>query len=92
MTSSCSSGDLESVKRLIWFGVDINKKDSNGSTALIQSSLNGHFDIVRELIRAGADVNIKNSREITPLTMAAERGYLNIVGSSRKKYVTLNQD
>lgn len=32
MTSSCSSGDLESVKRLIWFGVDINKKDSNGST------------------------------------------------------------
>ena len=43
-------------------GVDVNKKDINGNTALILNAQNNCYKgVVKELVRAGADVNATDS-------------------------------
>jgi len=63
-------GDIDVVKELIIAGVNVNKKNYYGSTALIVASSRGHINIARELIIAGANVNEKNSKADTALMLA----------------------
>ncbi|MET0946428.1 MAG: ankyrin repeat domain-containing protein [Flavobacterium sp.] len=64
-----SKGDLETVKKLVEYGVDMNKK-SNDLTPLMVAVLYNQIDIVKYLIDKGVDIKIKNERGNTALKIA----------------------
>ncbi len=74
LVEAAKGGDLETVRRLLKTGADVESKDSRGQNALLHASYKGHLGVVQELIRAGADVNMVGSRGETPLLAAADGG------------------
>ncbi len=48
-------------------GADLNKKDNNGKTALIQAASEGDTETAQMLIDAGADLNIQDNKGNTAL-------------------------
>ena len=67
------------LKWLIDAGVDVNKQNSIGITALQYAAQEGHTRIVMDLIKAGADVNLAMEKGVTPLHQAAHKGHDGIV-------------
>ena len=61
------------VKGLIGAGADVNAKDWDNHTPLMQASDSAHHGIMRLLIAAGAYVNASTSYGRTPLMYAANR-------------------
>ena len=59
------------VEKLISAGVDVNARDKQKSTALIEAVYRNDIDIARLLIEAGADVNAQNEKGQTALMIAA---------------------
>ena len=59
---ACRNGDADSVKKLLLKlkSSDINRVESNGSTALHAASYYGHASIVRLLLEKGADTAVRN--------------------------------
>jgi len=51
---AAKDGRLRAVERLISAGVDLNKTNNQGCTALMLASINGHADVVRCLEQNGA--------------------------------------
>ncbi len=73
---AASTGKLQKVEALIDKGLDVNKRDLSGGTALIHASLGGHTEVVRLLLRHGAKVNIRDrSMGVTALSGAASNGH-----------------
>jgi hypothetical protein len=75
-------GNLKKVQELITQGVDVNAKNANGDTALINTVLlktaEGEIDqILSLLIKSGAHVNLQNNQGKTALYVAAQWGYDN---------------
>ena len=64
---------------LIEAGVDLNRQNKYGITALILAINKGHTKIAMALIKAGADVNKQDEYGDTALMLAALRGYIEIV-------------
>ena len=52
-------------------GIDVNARDSNGWTPLMEALHRNNVETARVFIEAGADVNVKNSHGRTPLMWAA---------------------
>lgn len=82
--TACSNGDVDKVHKLLGGQVgrdyiDINAKDSSGSTALIYSSCFGNEPIVQELLRFGADPDIQDNHEWTALMWAINNHHAQIV-------------
>lgn len=64
-------GDLETIRRLILGGVDVNAQYESAETPLHLASCNDHIDVVRFLLENNADVNAKSSNiPQTPLGQA----------------------
>lgn len=62
---ACRDGNFELVKELLNLGVEINKQDSDGLTAL---HIAKNIEIIKLLIEAGANPNLQNHRSgYTPL-------------------------
>jgi len=73
-------GDLESLKKLVSGGVDVEIKDMYGYTPLIGASVDGHFKIMKYLIEeCNANVEAKSNNEYTPLHSASANGHFEIV-------------
>ena len=89
--TACREGDLESVRQLIRYGLDVNRGTSIGWTPLIEAAASGHDQVVRELIRAGADVNGKNKYKHTALHMASRRGHSSVVKTLAEAGANLNE-
>lgn len=65
---ACRDGNFELANELIKIGVDINKQDKDGATALYISK---NIEIVKLLIESGADPDLHNYRSgYTPLLYA----------------------
>lgn len=64
-------GEIVAVKELLDNGIDVNLRDENGMTALIQASSQGHTDIVRLLLERGAAVNARTKDGWSALMEAA---------------------
>src|ERR1017187_2105565 len=67
-------GDLARLKSLLDSGVDPNRRDDNGSTALVEAAAGGHAAATRALVAAGANPNLPSSGGRTPLLEAGPGG------------------
>lgn len=60
----------EGVKQLIEMGLDVNRVDQNGDTALHGAALRGADAAIKRLVDAGARLDIKNKAGHTPWRVA----------------------
>ena len=87
-------GNLKSAKEiedLILQGADVNQKDNDGSTALMNASYYGHKEMVGILLEGGADVNQKDKYGQTELMRASYCGHKEVVGILLEGGADVNQ-
>jgi len=65
------NGDLIALQRAIARGDDVNDRDHDGRSPLLQSVVDGNVAIAVELIKNGADVNAQDKDLESPLHFAA---------------------
>jgi ankyrin repeat protein len=70
---AAASGDLETVRRLIDDGVEINGQSPNGTTALIAAIKNGRAEIACELVELGADLSICDQDGLSAIQWAQKK-------------------
>ena len=90
---ACKHGDIALAEEAIKNGADVNAKDKEGNTALIDAagSINkNNKEIVELLINSGADVNAKNNAGWTALMSAAFEGNKEIVETLIKAGADVN--
>ena len=80
LTYAVKHGALANVQALLGIPqIDIDAKNTNGSTTLMVATNDSKDDVVKALIDHGADVNITDKNDWTPLMCAAKKGDLRIV-------------
>jgi ankyrin repeat protein len=65
-------GDLESAKKLIAAGADVNQTTEYGWTPLLTAVNNRNYQVAKLLVESGADVNLANKGGWTPLYLATD--------------------
>jgi len=65
--------DVKSVMRCLDDGEDVNIRDRDGETPLLQACANGHREIAEILLSHGADINARNNFGKTALHQASSR-------------------
>ena len=79
-----SKADVETVKRYLSSGADVNKRNKFGGSLLHIASVQGDKPLVRLLIANGADVNAKSISGRTPLDGANKNNKSEIADLLRK--------
>ncbi len=69
---SAIANDLETLKRLLNEGADVNVQDHEGRRALHQASSNKNVEMAQLLIKRQADVNAPDLYGFVPLHFAAQ--------------------
>jgi len=69
---------LEMLKLLLENGANVNGKDTNGATLLIESVRMGRIEVMRLLLDHGADIEAKDNEGMTALMWTAFWGKLDI--------------
>ena len=64
-----SKGDIETVKKMLEFGTDVNQQ-SNGMTPLMYAARYNKVEIVKLLLENGAKTNLKDQKGFTALRHA----------------------
>ena len=70
----CKNGDAIKVQEAIMNGTNVNAKDNDGWTALMQAAFYGHTATAELLLQKGAYVNAKDTADMTALMLAAWNG------------------
>jgi len=78
LLGAAASGDIQSVRRLLDQGADVNARDELGQTPLHHAACSGHKDVAELLIRRGAVVTARDSVGRTPLYISAVHGHLQL--------------
>lgn len=73
--AACEVGDIKTVNEMI-DTAEINFKNKEGDTALLEATKNGFMDIVKILLQRGADINLQDAEGWTPLMNACWYGFL----------------
>lgn len=84
-------GNLESVKLILEYDVDIDGQVSYGDTPLLKALENQNLEVAKYLIEQGADLNIPNSFGYTPFTGMCLSGYLELIQLSIDKGARINE-
>ena len=71
-------GRLDTVRRLLDRGADVNARGNTGATALMMACWWGHVEVVKLLLERGANVNAKGLDGYTALMEAARYDRLEI--------------
>lgn len=66
-------GCVESVKKIIKAGFDVNTKLKNEKTALHVAVRNDHYKVVELLLNENADVNVRKDDDKTPLHLCRSK-------------------
>jgi ankyrin repeat protein len=69
-------GDVEEVKRLLEAGGDVNAKDREGWTALMNAAQRGHVAVMRVLLGKGAQIGANRKGRSTALMDAIGSGHM----------------
>ena len=69
--TAAATGDLETVKKYLDSGADVNAPGLIGSTPLHFAARAGHLEVARLLLDSGAEINIRSDPGVTPLHAAA---------------------
>lgn len=69
LSVAISKGEIETVKKIIEYGADVNEK-LNGITPLMYAARYNKVEIIKYLLLKGADRNIKDSQGFTALKYA----------------------
>jgi len=79
LMEEAEKGDLNSVKKLLADGADVNAQDWLGRTSLLHACMHGNVSlpVLEALIAAGADVNRQDKGGLTPLTAAITTAHAN---------------
>jgi len=79
--NAARSGDLETIKKLVAAGIDVNAKTKYNATALAYACDKGHVELVRYLLEQGAEVNTTDSfYEATPINWASMGEHAEVIG------------
>ncbi len=73
--SRFTRGHTEIALALLDAGADVNTRNSDGSTPLIQASFSGNIKMVEVLIKRGADIQARNKRGNTALDEVPRQGH-----------------
>jgi serine/threonine-protein phosphatase 6 regulatory ankyrin repeat subunit B len=68
--------------------VDVNARDEQGNTPLIEAARGGHDEVVQILLVAKADARAKNRDGKTALMLASEGGHDQVVRRLRQAGAT----
>ena len=77
LSYAAKSGNVDEVKRLLAAGVNVNARDAEGFTPLLETAFAGNVEMAKVLISAGADVNAEKNGD-TPLYAAAMHNSKNL--------------
>ena len=77
--SASESGQVQVVRSLLKFGVDVDARGPWDRSPLQLASERGHLDVVLCLLDDGADVSVQDNHHWTPLHLAAREGRLEVV-------------
>ena len=79
LLEACKDGNTERTELLIEQGVDVNSKDNNGKTALINASYGGHTGCIKMLIERDVYLNAKDIFGKTALMYASYKGHVGAI-------------
>jgi ankyrin repeat protein len=72
---AAGNDDVDSICRLIEWGIDVNLHDYKKRTPLHTAARNGHYDATMLLLEVGADLNAKDEKEYTAVAHAEARNH-----------------
>lgn len=76
--TSNAANELSCVRTLIDEGADVNARNEEGITPLMNAAWFGCRDSVKELLRRGADASLRDSKGRSALDLAVERGHKSV--------------
>jgi ankyrin repeat protein len=79
MNSAIMNDNIQEVKDLLRAGLDVNKKDYSGLSALMSAAACDRKEIMRLLIEHGADIDESNKDGDTALIFAVQYGHKDTV-------------
>lgn len=73
-------GEVETVKKLIAQGAEVNAKTRHGATALFYAADRGNVEMIKALLERGADINLKDTfYTATAISWAAYNDHIEAV-------------
>ena len=91
MCSAASLGDLDTLRRLIESGAELDGADYDGRTALHLAAAEGHGEVVAYLLRLGADCRRRDRFGGTPLDDALRHAHDHVAEQLRAALVAQNR-
>lgn len=76
--ATCSSGDVEEIRKQLDAGADIDTANVDGLTALHQACIDNNLDLVTFLLECGANMNVQDNEGWTPLHASSHCGYIEL--------------
>ena len=80
LIAAARARDVETARRLVRRGADVNTQDDRQESAYLLATSEGPLAMLELTLRNGARVNAKDSFDGTGLIRAADRGHADIVG------------
>jgi len=84
------SGNLQTVYKILTFGISVETINNNGYTPLHISASCGHKELSLMLLDFGANVNVKDKHGRTPLHLSAGKGHVDVVRELLKHGARVN--
>ena len=79
LTTAVTNEDIETTRKLLECGVDINKRTDRGGSAIYIATYLGNEELINLLLEYNPDVNKQDNRGKSPLMQAATNGRPHIV-------------
>eukprot|EP01135_Chromosphaera_perkinsii_P004421 Nk52_evm24s280 gene=Nk52_evmTU24s280 len=90
LQAAAIKGDVDTVRKLLKRGAEVNVKDHAGWTPLHETALYGKLELTKLLVEAGADLNAQSSTGSTALHDACMNGHIAVVEYLIKKGADLS--